>query len=83
MASRNPMLLFRLSNVFLLRLADRQFLPRYGFPIGLQKLQVIVPDEGSRNGTFHNETRLTDPREGRVVPCERRSVIEVSIRRAV
>ncbi len=31
-------------------LADRQFLPRYGFPIGLQKLQVIRPDEGSRDG---------------------------------
>jgi DEAD/DEAH box helicase domain-containing protein len=30
-------------------LADRQFLPRYGFPIGLQKLRVIVPDaEGQR-----------------------------------
>ncbi len=28
-------------------LADRQFLPRYGFPIGLQKLQVIVPDENA------------------------------------
>ena len=26
-------------------LADRQFLPHYGFPIGLQKLKVIVPDE--------------------------------------
>jgi hypothetical protein len=26
-------------------LADRQFLPRYGFPIGLQKLRVIAPDE--------------------------------------
>lgn len=26
-------------------LADRQFLPRYGFPIGLQKLKVIEPDE--------------------------------------
>lgn len=25
--------------------ADRQFLPRYGFPIGLQKLRVIRPDE--------------------------------------
>ncbi|MDZ7619525.1 MAG: helicase-related protein, partial [Patescibacteria group bacterium] len=25
-------------------LADRQFLPRYGFPIGLQKLRVIKPD---------------------------------------
>jgi DEAD/DEAH box helicase domain-containing protein len=31
-------------------LADRQFLPRYGFPIGLQKLQVIQPDEASRAG---------------------------------
>lgn len=31
-------------------MADRQFLPRYGFPIGLQKLQVICPDEGSRDG---------------------------------
>ncbi|WP_417385359.1 DEAD/DEAH box helicase [Gimesia sp.] len=26
-------------------LADRQFLPSYGFPIGLQKLRVVVPDE--------------------------------------
>ena len=26
-------------------LADRQFLPRYGFPIGVQKLRVIAPDE--------------------------------------
>jgi DEAD/DEAH box helicase domain-containing protein len=28
-------------------LSDRQFLPSYGFPIGVQKLQVIVPDEKS------------------------------------
>ncbi|MBB6053886.1 DEAD/DEAH box helicase [Armatimonas rosea] len=26
-------------------LADRQFLPRYGFPIGVQKLRVAVPDK--------------------------------------
>ncbi len=26
-------------------LADRQFLPRYGFPIGTQRLRVIVPDQ--------------------------------------
>ena len=26
-------------------LADRQFLPHYGFPIGVQKLRVIAPDE--------------------------------------
>ncbi len=25
-------------------LADRQFLPRYGFPIGMQRLRVIAPD---------------------------------------
>lgn len=29
-------------------LADRQFLPHYGFPIGVQKLQVIAPDEEIR-----------------------------------
>jgi ATP-dependent helicase YprA (DUF1998 family) len=28
-------------------LADRQFLPRYGFPIGLQKLRVIEPSKES------------------------------------
>ena len=26
-------------------LADQQFMPRYGFPIGMQRLRVIVPDE--------------------------------------
>src|SRR6185437_12605577 len=30
-------------------LADRQFLPRYGFPIGLQKLRVIEPDANNRD----------------------------------
>ncbi len=30
-------------------LADRQFLPHYGFPIGVQKLRVIVPDQEYRN----------------------------------
>ena len=30
-------------------LADRQFLPRYGFPIGLQKLRVIVPAQTGQN----------------------------------
>lgn len=29
-------------------LADRQFLPSYGFPIGLQKLRVIAPDPANR-----------------------------------
>ena len=35
-------------------LADRQFLPHYGFPIGLQKLKVIVPDE-EWNGRVREE----------------------------
>ena len=30
-------------------LADRQFLPHYGFPIGVQKLRVISPDENQPN----------------------------------
>ena len=30
-------------------LADRQFLPRYGFPIGLQRLRVIKPDSKERD----------------------------------
>jgi Lhr-like helicase len=35
----------RYSTTVIETLADRQFLPRYGFPIGLQKLKVIEPDE--------------------------------------
>ena len=30
-------------------LADRQFLPHYGFPIGVQKLRVIAPDQEYQN----------------------------------
>ena len=30
-------------------LADRQFLPHYGFPIGVQKLRVIAPDDNRRS----------------------------------
>ena len=30
-------------------LADHQFLPHYGFPIGVQKLRVISPDENQPN----------------------------------
>ena len=29
-------------------LADRQFLPHYGFPIGVQKLRVVAPDQEHR-----------------------------------
>ena len=38
--------LFALYDLTLIEaLADRQFLPHYGFPIGVQKLRVITPDE--------------------------------------
>ncbi len=36
-------------------LADRQFLPHYGFPIGVQKLRVIAPDQ-----EHHNRVREED-----------------------
>src|SRR2546426_10388441 len=35
-------------------LADRQFLPHYGFPIGVHKLRVIAPDE-ERPGKIREE----------------------------
>ncbi|MBI3303574.1 MAG: DEAD/DEAH box helicase [Deltaproteobacteria bacterium] len=35
-------------------LADRQFLPHYGFPIGVHKLRVIAPDE-ERGGKIREE----------------------------
>ena len=35
-------------------LADQQFLPHYGFPIGVQKLRVIAPDE-ERKGKIREE----------------------------
>ena len=35
-------------------LADRQFLPRYGFPVGLQKLRVIVPAGSGQTNTDSN-----------------------------
>jgi Lhr-like helicase len=44
-------------------LADRQFLPRYGFPIGLQKLRVIAPDERDRN-RFREEDQYRLERAG-------------------
>ena len=39
--------------------ADRQFLPRYGFPIGLQKLQVIIPTE-EKDGRGRTKIREED-----------------------
>ena len=41
-------------------LADRQFLPRYGFPIGLHRLQVIVPEENDVDGVRRVYTRQED-----------------------
>ncbi len=42
-------------------LADRQFLPRYGFPIGVQKLRVIAPDESGRRMREEDQYRLERP----------------------
>ena len=44
-------------------LADRQFLPRYGFPINVQKLNVIVPDE-ERPGRTRTEDAYRLERPG-------------------
>ncbi len=46
-------------------LADRQFLPRYGFPIGNQRLRVIVPDE-RRPGKVREEDQYRLERSGLV-----------------
>ena len=46
-------------------LADRQFLPRYGFPIGNQRLRVIVPDE-RRPGRVREEDQFRLERSGLV-----------------
>lgn len=43
-------------------LADAQFLPRYGFPIGLQRLRVVVPRADRANGTrVEDRYRLERP----------------------
>ena len=39
-------------------LSDRQFLPGYGFPVGLQNLKVIVPDEDGKNARTEDSFRL-------------------------
>jgi hypothetical protein len=44
-------------------LADRQFLPRYGFPIGLLRLRVIQPDE-RRPGRVREEDQYRLERGG-------------------
>ena len=44
-------------------LPDRRFLPRYGFPIGLQKLRVIAPDEKEK-GRYREEDQYRLERSG-------------------
>jgi len=46
-------------------LADQQFLPRYGFPIGSQRLRVIVPDE-KHQGKYREEDQYRLERSGLV-----------------
>jgi Lhr-like helicase len=45
-------------------LADRQFLPRYGFPIGNQRLRVIVPDETNGSNKYREEDQYRLERSG-------------------
>ncbi|HJT56130.1 MAG TPA: DEAD/DEAH box helicase [Ktedonobacteraceae bacterium] len=45
-------------------LADRQFLPRYGFPIGNQRLRVIVPDETKGSNKYREEDQYRLERSG-------------------
>lgn len=46
-------------------LADQQFLPRYGFPIGTQRLRVIIPDE-RYPGKYREEDQYRLERSGLV-----------------
>lgn len=46
-------------------LSDRQFMPSYGFPVGLQKLRVIVPDE-KHPGRYREEDQYRLERSGLV-----------------
>lgn len=44
-------------------LADKQFLPRYGFPISVHKLRIIIPDE-QKPGQVREETQYKLERGG-------------------
>ncbi|HVB74026.1 MAG TPA: DUF1998 domain-containing protein, partial [Ktedonobacteraceae bacterium] len=46
-------------------LADQQFMPHYGFPIGTQRLRVIIPD-AKREGRFREEDQYRLERSGLV-----------------
>jgi DEAD/DEAH box helicase domain-containing protein len=50
-------------------LADQQFMPRYGFPIGMQRLRVIVPDE-KHEGRIREEDQFRLERSGLVAMGE-------------
>ena len=50
-------------------LADQQFMPRYGFPIGLQRLRVIIPDERFP-GKFREEDQYRLERSGLIAMGE-------------
>jgi hypothetical protein len=50
-------------------LADRQFLPSYGFPIGIHRLRVIVPDE-ARPGRVREEDQFRLERSGLLAVAE-------------
>ena len=45
-------------------LADQQFLPHYGFPIGLQGLRVIVPDDSGPRTRVRTEDQFRLERSG-------------------
>jgi DEAD/DEAH box helicase domain-containing protein len=45
-------------------LADRQFLPRYGFPIGTMRLRVVAPDESKGTGRVREEDQFRLDRSG-------------------
>jgi hypothetical protein len=46
-------------------LADQQFMPRYGFPIGTQRLRVIIPDK-QHEGKYREEDQYRLERSGLV-----------------
>jgi hypothetical protein len=50
-------------------LADQQFMPRYGFPIGTQRLRVIIPDD-QHEGKYREEDQYRLERSGLVAMGE-------------
>jgi len=50
-------------------LADQQFMPRYGFPIGTQRLRVIIPDK-QHEGKYREEDQYRLERSGLIAMGE-------------